>query len=245
MEIPPQVVEENSTRLSFARSQCHATTATVQLFALGEYDPDRVIPPHRHARAHCTYVVAGSYREYGDQSGWRICRQGDILFHAARDIHANRIGAEGARCLNIELCDADPLRRAFSVAAIRGAAMGQLPAEQSNRYGRALSALVVGITIGERRAPAGRRLANIAGSLYRELEASLWRIALTRSPRWLAPCIEEVRRHPGDPHPLEQLAALGGVHPHASGTCLSPFSWPDRWRMPAGAAGDTSEGAPF
>lgn len=59
---------------------------------------------HRHADAHLTLVIEGSYTEAGDEGRWSVSH-GDVLAHAAYSAHANAIGSKGALVLNLPVLD--------------------------------------------------------------------------------------------------------------------------------------------
>jgi AraC-like DNA-binding protein len=62
------------------------------------------VPRHRHARAYAAVVLTGDYEEAGEHGRLRV-RAGEVLLHGAFEAHLNRIGARGARILNVELSD--------------------------------------------------------------------------------------------------------------------------------------------
>ena len=67
--------------------------------------PSAGVPRHAHAAAYACVVLDGRYIEQGERAALD-CVAGSLLTHAAGHAHANRVGAAGARCVNIELDEA-------------------------------------------------------------------------------------------------------------------------------------------
>ena len=63
--------------------------------------PSTGVPRHAHAQAYACVVLEGRYTEQDGRDA-HDCAAGSLLTHAAGHAHANRIGGEGARCVNIE-----------------------------------------------------------------------------------------------------------------------------------------------
>lgn len=66
--------------------------------------PRSVLHRHRHATPYAALVIAGSYEEAGDQ-GRRLLLPGDVVLHGTFSAHANRVGRQGARLLNLPVAD--------------------------------------------------------------------------------------------------------------------------------------------
>ena len=66
--------------------------------------PSARLSRHAHLAPYVCIVLAGHYAERGCDE-WR-CAAGSVLTHPAGHVHANRIGAEGARCVNVEFDEA-------------------------------------------------------------------------------------------------------------------------------------------
>jgi AraC-like DNA-binding protein len=62
------------------------------------------VPRHRHSSAYAAVVLAGGYEEAGEHGRLRVTA-GAVIVHGAFEAHLNRIDAQGARILNIELPD--------------------------------------------------------------------------------------------------------------------------------------------
>jgi AraC-like DNA-binding protein len=60
------------------------------------------IAAHRHQHAYVALVLSGSYLESGPDGAWQ-CSAGELVVHPPYHLHANRMGASGARVLNFEL----------------------------------------------------------------------------------------------------------------------------------------------
>jgi AraC family transcriptional regulator len=66
--------------------------------------PSARLPRHAHLAPYVCIVLAGHYAEHArDESR---CVTGSVLTHPAGHVHANRIGDEGARCVNVEFDEA-------------------------------------------------------------------------------------------------------------------------------------------
>ncbi len=69
------------------------------------HEPNTVIPPHSHEHAHFSLQLEGSSVEHlGDVERQYIPQI--LTFHPADEVHSNRIGDAGSRCLNIQLTPA-------------------------------------------------------------------------------------------------------------------------------------------
>lgn len=93
--------------------------------------PSAGLPRHAHAAAYACLVLEGGYTEQGDAARDVLeCAAGSLLTHAAGHVHANRVGRDGARCVNIEIDEAmlidGPLRALLPL--LRGDRHVRLPA---------------------------------------------------------------------------------------------------------------------
>ena len=61
-----------------------------------------VVQRHVHAAPYAAVVLAGGYEEAGEGGRWQVA-PGDVLVHAAFCAHQDRVGACGARVLNLPL----------------------------------------------------------------------------------------------------------------------------------------------
>jgi AraC family transcriptional regulator len=62
--------------------------------------PGAVLPRHGHDAAYVCIVLDGRYAEISHHES--RCAPGSVLVHPAGHVHADRIGREGARCINVE-----------------------------------------------------------------------------------------------------------------------------------------------
>jgi AraC-like DNA-binding protein len=62
--------------------------------------PRQVLGRHRHGQPYAAVVLSGCYEEAGDP-GRRRLDAGDVVLHDAFSAHVNRVGARGARLLNL------------------------------------------------------------------------------------------------------------------------------------------------
>ena len=72
-----------------------------------------VVQRHVHAAPYAAVVLAGGYEEAGEGGRWRVA-PGEVLVHAAFCAHQDRVGASGARVLNL------PVSRQFAGASRAG-----------------------------------------------------------------------------------------------------------------------------
>jgi AraC family transcriptional regulator len=62
--------------------------------------PSARLPRHAHFAPYICIVLAGNYSEHARDD--LHCATGSVVTHPAGHVHANRIGDEGARCVNVE-----------------------------------------------------------------------------------------------------------------------------------------------
>lgn len=69
--------------------------------------PAADLPVHGHAAAYACVVLSGEHAERAERFGRPAdalrCTAGTVVAHPAGHVHANTVGAAGARCVNIEL----------------------------------------------------------------------------------------------------------------------------------------------
>lgn len=65
-------------------------------------EPGRTFQRHHHLQGYAAVLISGTCYEAGDRGRFETTA-GDVLFHAAFDGHADRIGSRGAVFLNIPL----------------------------------------------------------------------------------------------------------------------------------------------
>ena len=159
------------------------------------YEPRAELGEHRHDEPYLCVVIAGSFVEE-DTHGRFECGPATLVLHGPGDVHADRFGSAGGRCLNVELGSG----RFGEAVARRLAERKELHASVTLAWrARALHA---GFLTGED-----------PESLVTELLEELVRGARrARPPAWLA-LVEERLRLSGPPPSLAELAARCGVHP--------------------------------
>jgi AraC family transcriptional regulator len=183
----------------YGTALAHRVAGEVTL-AEGRYAGHSRIPAHAHRLPYFCLVLEGWFNEtWGSRRD--DCGPGTLVFHVAHEVHADRFGASGARCFNLELAPRlaerlsdegtlpqsrltlAPGRAGAMAAALRG-----VPHGSAVEVEEALLALLV--ELGRSRAPIG------------------WR---GRRPAWLGRSIERLRG-PAPPS-IASLADEAGVHP--------------------------------
>jgi AraC family transcriptional regulator len=183
----------------FGTALAHRTAGEITL-AEGRYAGHSSLPAHAHRSPYLCLVLEGSFEE---SSGSRreTCGPGTLVFHLAREEHADRFGAGGARCFNVELAptladrltDEDALPRARLTlgpgrAAAMAAALRTAPGGSALELEEAVLALLAEVGPAKNRpAPAGRL------------------------PAWLVRSVERLRA-PAPPS-IASLADEAGLHP--------------------------------
>lgn len=157
--------------------------------------PSLVLPRHRHRSTYVCVVLDGAYLE--DWRSQHDCRRGSILIHPANTSHANQVGPEGARCVNIEL-DASALDDPALLASPRHL---RLPPTHPALAGLA-AALATSDTLATHEAVL--TLLDCGGD---QPEAS-------GSPAWMRVVIDALEADLSSPPALTELAALAKLHPH-------------------------------
>ncbi len=77
----------------------------IESFASETLMPDQTLGLHRHENAYLALVMEGDYHESGLE-GRHACRRNQIVVHPAFHAHADRIGRDGARIINMPISDA-------------------------------------------------------------------------------------------------------------------------------------------
>jgi AraC family transcriptional regulator len=132
------------------------------------------------------------------------CVAGSIVVHPAQQAHADRVGAQGARCVNIEpdfaLLDNEALLR----GALRDGAMTHVSAGHP-----ALRALAYALS--SRDAASSLALLDAAREVMALAVASPALRERVR-PRWLGPLIDSLEADLAHTPCAQQLARVAGVH---------------------------------
>ncbi|MGH7579067.1 MAG: helix-turn-helix domain-containing protein [Gemmatimonadales bacterium] len=183
----------------YGTALAHRAAGEVTL-AEGRYAGHARLPAHAHQSPYFCLVLEGWFEEsWGSRR--ETCGPGTLVFHLAHEVHADRFGAEGARCFNLELAPGLAERLAEERALP--------PARLTTGPGR--SAVMAAAL---RAAPAGSALELEDALLALLAEVGPVRDRPThrgRRPPWLGRSIERLRG-PGAPS-IAALAEEAGVHP--------------------------------
>lgn len=189
---------------TFVGAPLHVHAGGAVQFHETSYASGHVIPSHAHAEAVISLILSGEGVDDGD-NGTRRLGPRDILFTPSYVPHGYRFAQKG-RWFNIQLADAwlervtDGERHLPKTAEIlkgHAAAIWAARVRSEAQLGDSVSSMAIdGAMI--------LMLAELARS--REVGAS------TR-PRWLRRVEEAIDSTFAAPPPVEQLAALAGVHP--------------------------------
>lgn len=79
-------------------------TAQAGPFTLTEtaHEPERTLPRHCHERANIALVLGGTFTEIFDRRSFE-CGRGSLVIKPPGEVHANRYGTAGMRCVVIEV----------------------------------------------------------------------------------------------------------------------------------------------
>lgn len=166
----------------------------------GRYEPDARVPPHSHRDPYFCLVLHGPFEETcGDRR--ETCVPGTLVFHPADEVHADRFGAQGGRCFNLEL---------GANFAERLADEGTLPRTRVTVGAGRAGALAAALRVGQHRSPLEVEAGVLA--LVAELAPAaalpVWR---GRRPTWLDRSMEQLRAQAAPS--IAGLAEEAGVHP--------------------------------
>ena len=168
--------------------------------AEGRYQGGATIPAHAHRSPYLCLVLEGSFEEtWGSRR--EACGPGTLVFHQANEVHADRFGARGGRCFNLELGPGLAARLADERA---------LPRERLTAGPGRAGTMAVGL----RTCAEGSALEIEEAALAVLAEMSPARPAAVprrRRPAWLDRSLERLR---GEEIPsITALADEAGVHP--------------------------------
>lgn len=169
--------------------------------------PSATLPRHAHAASYICIVFAGHYTEKArDES---CCAAGSVLTHLAGRVHANKIGNEGARCVNVELDEALLHHGPLDVLApfLRHEHHVRLPSTLVP-----LRRLAEALTENDDLAPLQVHAA-IVDLLCTVARASTRNTSALRV-RLLDRVVDRLEVDLAKPPKIEALAALSGLHPH-------------------------------
>ena len=182
-----------------ARRRCPGFTVAV----LRQSEP-RQLPPHGHAHAYFSFLVAGSYRETIGSSVLDH-RPPALVFHPPGTEHRDAYGAGGGAFLNVEV-DTKWLRswpetRALPTDATVVSGIAGLRAARALWHAMANREATRALEVEEQAA---------------ELLAEVTRPGLgaeSRRPRWLSRVVERLDGAWADPPSMDELAREAEVHP--------------------------------
>jgi AraC family transcriptional regulator len=170
--------------------------------------PSSGVPRHAHAQAYACVVLEGRYTEQ-DGREERDCGVGSLLVHAAGRAHANRIGGDGARCVNIEF-DED--------AWGEGVARALLGFLREDRHVRLPSTLLplrrLAQALAEDDDLAPLQVHAAALDLLCAAARATPPDARVRRSAVLDRVVDRLESDLGAPPALDNLARLAGLHPH-------------------------------
>jgi AraC family transcriptional regulator len=184
------------------RGRYYGTTLTSRTagevtLAEGRYASHARLPGHAHSGPYFCLVLDGWFEEtWGSRR--ETCGPGTLVFHLAHEVHADRFGAVGSRCFNLE-----PSPRLAERLADEGALPRSRVTLGPGRAGAMAAAL---------RAPGLSRMEieEVVLDLLGELSPSRTPVG-GRRPMWLDRSIERLRAP--DPPSISRLADEAGVHP--------------------------------
>lgn len=169
------------------------------------YSPEMRLASHSHERAYFSFALAGSYEEYGPNSG-QICDTRAGLFHPADERHSDHFGACGGHIFSIEIGpDALNKARAYGLnvdrrVVLRTAAVGALRR-------RAYSAFVAGPSAID------LVLEAVGLELLYQLGWPKSHVAERHAPRWLTEVTDIIHSDFRSKITMVSLAERVGIHP--------------------------------
>jgi AraC family transcriptional regulator len=169
--------------------------------------PSATLPRHAHAAPYICIVLAGHYAEHAGEE--LHCATGSVLTHPTGHAHANRIGDEGARCVNVEFDDAPLHHGPLQVLAplLRRQCHVRLPSTLAP-----LRRLADALAERDDLAPLQVHAAAL-DLLCTVARASTCDASVLRE-RVLDRVVDCLEAALAEPPKIEALAALAGLHPH-------------------------------
>jgi AraC family transcriptional regulator len=163
---------------------------------------ERRIPFHRHEGPYLCVVLAGAFIESAGVDDHE-CVPGSAIFHPGDDLHADRFGPNGARCLNVILGDA------ADAAIERTVANGEARL-RSTAIAR-IARLAVRAMTG-RPCDPGSALEDHVTELLAAVRP-LERRSAGKVPRWIRRVADHINETAPERASLAGLARIAGVHP--------------------------------
>jgi AraC family transcriptional regulator len=195
----------NESNLRLDRGRYYGTTLTCTTagevtLAEGRYAGHSRIPAHAHSAPYFCLVLDGWFEEsWGSRR--ETCGAGTLVFHHAHEVHADRFGAAGARCFNLE-----PSPRLAERLADEGALPGSRLTLGPGRAGAMAAALRVAPE--QSAMEVEEFVLRLLAELTPPKTPATWR---GRRPTWLDRSIERLRAP--TPPSIASLAEEAGVHP--------------------------------
>jgi AraC-like DNA-binding protein len=148
-------------------------------------------------------------------------RGGELLFHAAGEVHSDLIGPTGAHCLNIEFIPADPLPVALSVICSRSTPFQMRLAEIDSVE---MSLLLSVSRVASTDTLFGREADSQIGEGLRQFQLRIrkfvWDAVSETLPKWLRECLAQLDVSVSDSRQVRELARSSPVHPtHFARVC--------------------------
>jgi len=175
-------------------------------FSLSEraYSSGTVLPPHCHAQAYLSFVLAGEYVEtYARRAG--VCAQGALYFLPAGELHRNEFLTEVRTLLvKIEPVILDRLRDHATVLSAPGEVTGLACSWLANRMLREFTA-------ADDVAPLA--MEGILLEILAESARAIGENGGSNAPAWLRRVREALEDSYLEAPGLSELASLAGVHP--------------------------------
>ena len=169
------------------------------------HEPGTALARHEHERPYFCFVLGGTFDESDGRQSHR-CDTGTIVFHPAGDRHADRFGADAARCLNVELPrEWQPARGALAPAFDRRAQ------RRGHRLGDLALRLHRELLCGD--AASELAIEGIALELAAEWSRAVELPSAARTPSWLSEAERIVRSDYRSHIGFGVVAARVGVHP--------------------------------
>jgi AraC family transcriptional regulator len=167
-------------------------------FTESQHAPDARIPMHRHGAPNLSVVIAGGFEETSGPHD-HDCARGTLIVHPGDDAHRDRIGHQGAVCLNIFVREMpDHLGPIFALERL--ILSPPLRRQASHLHRKLREGIVDAVQIAEETL---------------ELLALLPREERTRKrpPKWLRDVADRLNEQPNTGPGLEELAETAQVHP--------------------------------
>jgi AraC family transcriptional regulator len=193
----------NESNLRLDRGRYYGTTLDCRTagevsLAEGRYERHATIPAHAHSGPYFCLVLDGWFEEtWGSRT--ETCGAGTLVFHLAHEVHADRFGATGARCFNLE-----PSPQLVERLADEGA----LPRSRLTFGPGRAGAMAAALRVTRSGMQVEEAVLGLLAEIMPPKTVATWR---GRRPAWLDRSIERLRAP--SPPSIASLADAAGVHP--------------------------------